>query len=84
MLYDYRTNVAAYPQWQAWLREHQPPTLVVWGANDPSFIAAGGAAFKKDVPDAEIHLLDAGHFALDEKTNEIAGLILDFMARHSE
>ncbi len=84
LLYDYRTNVAAYPQWQAWLREHQPPTLVVWGANDPSFIAAGGAAFKKDVPDAEIHLLDAGHFALDEKTNEIAGLILDFMARHSE
>ena len=70
LLYDYRTNVAAYPQWQAWLREHQPPTLVVWGANDPSFIAAGGAAFKKDVPDAEIHLLDAGHFALDEKTNE--------------
>jgi pimeloyl-ACP methyl ester carboxylesterase len=84
LLYDYRTNVAAYPQWQAWLREHRPPTLVVWGANDPSFIAAGGAAFKRDVPNAEIHLLDAGHFALDEKTDEIAGLILDFMARHPE
>ena len=84
LLYDYRTNVAAYPEWQAWLREHQPPTLVVWGANDPSFIAAGGAAFKKDVPDAEIHLLDAGHFALDEKNEEIARLILDFMGRHSE
>lgn len=83
LLYDYRTNVAAYPQWQAWLREHQPPTLVVWGANDPSFIAAGGAAFRQDVPDAEIHLLDAGHFALDEKTDEIARLILDFMARRS-
>jgi pimeloyl-ACP methyl ester carboxylesterase len=49
--------------------------------NDPSFIAAGGAAFKRDLPDAEIHLLDAGHFALDEKTDEIARLILDFMAR---
>lgn len=84
LLYDYRTNVAAYPQWQAWLRDHQPPTLVVWGANDPSFIAAGGAAFKKDVPDAEVHLLDAGHFALDEKNEEIARLILDFLARHSE
>ena len=65
LLYDYRTNVAAYPQWQAWLRKHQPPTLVVWGANDPSFIAAGGAAYKNDVRDAEVHLLDAGHFALD-------------------
>ena len=84
LLYDYRTNVAAYPQWQAWLRKHRPPTLVVWGANDPSFIAAGGTAFAKDVPDAEIHLLDAGHFALDEKTDEIARLILDFMARHPE
>lgn len=84
LLYDYRTNVAAYPKWQAWLRKHQPPTLVVWGANDPSFIAAGGAAFKRDLPKAEIHLLDAGHFALDEKTDEIAKLILDFMAGHPE
>lgn len=83
LLYDYRTNVAAYPKWQAWLRAHQPPTLVVWGANDPSFIAAGGAAFKRDLPDAEIHLLEAGHFALDEKNDEIARLILDFMARRS-
>ncbi|MGA0532806.1 alpha/beta fold hydrolase [Hansschlegelia sp. KR7-227] len=84
LLYDYRNNVAAYPQWQAWLRERQPPTLVVWGANDPSFIAAGGAAFKRDLPNVETHLLDAGHFALDERTDEIAHLILDFMARHSE
>lgn len=82
LLHDYRTNVAAYPQWQAWLREHRPPTLVVWGANDPSFIAAGGEAFRRDLPDAEIHLLDAGHFALDEKNDEIARFILDFMARH--
>jgi pimeloyl-ACP methyl ester carboxylesterase len=81
LLYDYRTNVASYPAWQAWLRQHKPPTLVVWGRNDPSFIGAGGEAFGRDLPDAEIHLLDAGHFALDEKNDEIARLILAFMAR---
>ena len=82
LLYDYRTNVAAYPAWQAWLREHRPPTLVAWGANDPSFIAAGATAFRTDLPDAEIHLLDAGHFVLDEKNDESAALILTFMAKH--
>lgn len=79
LLYDYRINVASYPAWQAWLRAHKPPTLVVWGRNDPSFIAAGAESFKRDLPDAEIHLLDAGHFALDERNDEIAGLILRFM-----
>jgi pimeloyl-ACP methyl ester carboxylesterase len=83
LLYDYRTNVASYPAWQAWLREHKPPTLVVWGRNDPSFIAAGAEAFKRDLPDAEIHLLDAGHFALDEKNDEIANLLLVFLDKHS-
>ena len=82
LLYDYRTNVASYSEWQAWLREHKPPTLVVWGRNDPSFIAPGAEAFKRDLPDAEIHLLDAGHFALDEKNDEIASLILAFLAKH--
>jgi pimeloyl-ACP methyl ester carboxylesterase len=82
LLYDYRTNVEDYPKWQAWLREHQPPTIVVWGANDPSFIAAGAQAFSRDLPNAEIHQFDAGHFALDEKTDEIADLILQFMAKH--
>lgn len=81
LLYDYRTNVASYPAWQAWLREHKPPALVVWGRNDPSFIAPGGEAFKRDVSDAEIHLLDAGHFALDEKNDEIATLILAFLTK---
>ena len=60
------------------LREHKLPTSVAWGANDPSFIAAGATAFRADLPDAEIHLLDAGHFALEEKNDEIARLILDF------
>jgi pimeloyl-ACP methyl ester carboxylesterase len=82
LLYDYRTNVASYPAWQAWLREHRPPTLVVWGRNDPSFIAAGGEAYRRDLPDAEIHLLDAGHFALDENNDEIARLMLAFLAKH--
>ncbi|HTI83663.1 MAG TPA: alpha/beta hydrolase [Acetobacteraceae bacterium] len=82
LLYDYRTNVAAYPAWQAWLRERKPPTLVVWGRNDPSFIAAGGDAFRRDLPDAEIHQLDAGHFALDEQNDEITRLVLEFVARH--
>ncbi len=82
LLYDYRTNVAAYPIWQAWLRTHRPPTLVAWGANDPSFVAAGAEAYRRDLPDAEIHLLDAGHFALDEATDAIAQRILDFLARH--
>jgi pimeloyl-ACP methyl ester carboxylesterase len=83
LLYDYRTNVASYAAWQAWLREHKPSTLVVWGRNDPSFIAAGAEAFHRDLPEAEIHLLDAGHFALDEKNDEVAGLVLAFLAKHS-
>ena len=82
LLYDYRTNVVSYPTWQGWLRAHKPPTLVVWGQNDPSFIAAGGEAFRRDLPDAEIHLLDAGHFALDEKNDVIANLIVAFLAKH--
>jgi len=81
LLYDYQNNIASYPAWQAWLREHQPPTLVVWGRNDPSFIAKGAEAFARDVPHAQIHLLDAGHFALDEQTDEIARLIIQFLSR---
>ena len=82
LLYDYRTNVASYASWQHWLREHRPPTLVVWGEHDPSFLAAGAEAFRRDLPDAEIHLLDAGHFALDEQTDQIARLMLQFLSGH--
>jgi pimeloyl-ACP methyl ester carboxylesterase len=84
LLYDYRTNVASYPQWQAWLHEHQPATLVAWGEHDPSFVAPGAEAFRQDLPNAEIHLLDAGHFALDEQADKIAELILQFMANLSQ
>ncbi|MET0407490.1 MAG: alpha/beta hydrolase [Hyphomicrobium sp.] len=82
LLYDYRTNVASYPKWQTWLRVHRPPTLILWGRYDPSFISAGAEAYKRDLPDAELHLLDAGHFALDEKVDEIAQLMTDFLERH--
>lgn len=84
LLYDYRTNVASYPAWQAWLRDHRPPTLVVWGRYDPSFIVPGAEVYKRDLPLAEIRLLDAGHFALDEKVDEIARLMIDFLERHRE
>ena len=76
---DYRNNVASYPLWQKWLREVQPPTLVVWGKYDPSFTVAGATAYANDVPKAEIHILEAGHFALDEATDEIASLVRDFL-----
>ncbi len=81
LLYDYRTNVAAYPRWQAWLRENRPPTLVLWGRYDPSFIVTGAEAYRRDLPDAEVHLLDAGHFALDEKVDEIAARMIDFLEK---
>ena len=82
LFYDYRTNVASYPKWQAWLRKTRPPTLVVWGEYDPSFTSLGATAYQRDVPDAEIHLLEAGHFALDEATDEIAALMRIFLAKH--
>ena len=81
LLYDYQTNVAAYPRWQTWLRENRPPTLVLWGRYDPSFIAAGAEAYRRDLPDAEVRLLDAGHFALDEKVDEIAARMMAFLEK---
>lgn len=81
LLRDYRTNIASYSAWQAWLRTHRPPTLVLWGRYDPSFITPGAEAYRRDVPDAEIHLLDAGHFALDEQPEQVALLVRDFLRR---
>jgi len=83
LLLDYRNNVASYPKWQQWLKDNQPPMLVMWGKYDPSFIVPGAMRYKDDVPSAEIHILDAGHFALDEKTQQVAGLTRKFMARLS-
>lgn len=81
LFYDYRNNVASYPRWQAWMRQHQPKMLVLWGRYDPSFAVDGAAAYRRDVARAEVHVLDAGHFALDEKLDEIAALMRDFLGR---
>ena len=80
LFYDYRTNQAAFPAWNAWLKQHPFPTLVLWGKYDPSFTLAGAMTYKQDMPKAEVHILDAGHFALDEATPEIAELMRAFMA----
>lgn len=79
IFYDYRTNVDAYPKWQAWMREKQPRLLVIWGKYDLSFDLGEPERYRKDVPNAEVHVLDAGHFALDTKADEIAGMIRGFM-----
>jgi pimeloyl-ACP methyl ester carboxylesterase len=81
LFYDYRTNVASYPAWQSWLRQYQPPTLVIWGRYDLSFAVDGAAAWQRDVTAASVHILDAGHFALDEQVDMIAALTCDFLAR---
>jgi putative NADH-flavin reductase/pimeloyl-ACP methyl ester carboxylesterase len=81
LAFDYRSNVELYPEWQAWLREQKPPTLVVWGRNDPIFVEAGALAYTDDVPDAEVHLFETGHFALEERVDEIAPLIGSFLER---
>jgi pimeloyl-ACP methyl ester carboxylesterase len=80
LFYDYRTNVAAFPDWQKYLSLNKPPLLVVWGKYDPVFVLREVDAYKRDVPDAEIHVLDAGHFALDESVDEIAGIMRRFLA----
>lgn len=81
LAFDYHTNVSRYPQWQAWLRRHQPPVLILWGTNDPFFTADGARAYLRDVEHAQLHLYDTGHFALEEKLAEIAPLIAMFMSR---
>ena len=80
LFYDYRTNVALYPAWQALLRERQPETLILWGQNDIFFTAEGGEAYLRDLPDAELIRLDTGHFAVEDKLDEIAEAILRFHA----
>jgi len=76
---DYKSNVALYPEFQAYFRKHKPPLLAIWGKNDPFFLPAGAEAFKRDIPDADIHFLDTGHFALETHCAEIAATIRDFL-----
>ena len=81
LIYDCRTNVALYPAWQAYLRTHRPPLLAVWGRNNGLFLPAVAEAYRRDVPDAEVHLYDTGHFALETHGPEIAERMLDFLDR---
>lgn len=81
LFYDYRTNVDAYPKWQAWMQKTQPKLLVLWGKHDLSFDPGEPERYRKDVPNADIHVLDAGHFALDTKADEIAALVREFMKK---
>jgi pimeloyl-ACP methyl ester carboxylesterase len=79
LFYDYRTNVDNYPRWQIWMQERQPRLLVLWGKYDPSFDISEPEAYRRDVPKAEVHVLDAGHFALDTAADQIAGLVRAFL-----
>ncbi|MFF3625270.1 alpha/beta fold hydrolase [Streptomyces sp. NPDC002467] len=81
LFWDYQFNLDGYPAFQEYFRTHRPPLLVAWGKNDEIFGAAGAEAFARDLPDAEIHLLDAGHFALESHGPEIASLIREFLGR---
>jgi pimeloyl-ACP methyl ester carboxylesterase len=82
LILDYRSNVARYPDFQAYFRSQQPPLLAAWGGNDAHFLPAGAEAYRRDLPDAEIHPLDTGHFALETHAREIGALMRDFLQRH--
>jgi pimeloyl-ACP methyl ester carboxylesterase len=82
LLLDYQSNVALYDTIQAYLRQHQPPVLAVWGKNDPFFIPPGAEAFKRDVPSADIRFVDSGHFALETHAGEIGAAMRDFLGRN--
>src|SRR5262249_33673111 len=78
---DYASNVALYPRFQEYFRAKRPPTLAVWGKNDPFFLPPGAEAFKRDNPDAEVHFFETGHFALETHAQEIGTAIRDFLGR---
>jgi pimeloyl-ACP methyl ester carboxylesterase len=80
LFYDYRTNVESYPKWQEWMRRTEPRLLVIWGKYDLSFDASEPEAYRRDVPGAEVHVLNAGHFALDTAADEIAGMVRSFVS----
>ena len=82
LFYDYRTNPPLYPQWQAFLREHLPKALIFWGQGDPFFTPTGGSAYLRDLPQAEYHPLNAGHFAVEDHLALIAGTMTRFYDAH--
>jgi pimeloyl-ACP methyl ester carboxylesterase len=83
LLRDYGTNPPLYPKWQAYFRASQPPMLIAWGKNDVVFPTEGAEPYKRDIKDLDFHLLDTGHFALEDKNNEIADLMLKFLDKHA-
>lgn len=84
LFYDYGSNPPRYPEWQEYFRKHQPPTLIVWGKNDYIFPAAGALPYRRDLPNCQIHLLDTGHFALEEDGAIIAAHIRNFLGKEAE
>lgn len=82
LLLDYETNIALYDTIQAYLREHRPPVLAIWGRNDPFFIPPGAEAFKRDVPAADVRFVESGHFALETHAVEIGAAMREFLAKH--
>jgi len=84
LFYNYRENLKRYPEWHQYFRQHQPPTLIVWGKNDPFFGVEGARAFEQDLKTVEMHLLDTGHFALDEECDFIAERIRSFVCAHTK
>ena len=81
LLYDYRNNIKQYPVWHQYLRQHRPPALITWGKNDPFFTEKGALAYLRDLPEAEVHLLNTGHFALEEFHEQIAEYIDVFLKK---
>ena len=79
LLHNYQTNPPKYEDWHQFFRKNQPPMLIVWGKNDPFFTVEGAQAYLKDLPNAELHLLDTGHFALEEELDFIAGKMVEFL-----
>jgi pimeloyl-ACP methyl ester carboxylesterase len=78
---DYKNNVVMYPEFQTYFRKHKPPLLAAWGKNDPFFLSRGAVAFKRDIPAAEVHFFETGHFALETHCEEIAAVIREFLSR---
>jgi pimeloyl-ACP methyl ester carboxylesterase len=81
LLYDYQSNVALYEKWHEYFRTSQPRTLIVWGINDPFFTVEGAKAYQRDIPDAELHLIDTGHFALEDSSDFIAERMKQFLGK---
>ena len=84
LIFDYRSNVALYPAFQRYFRQHRPPLLAIWGRNDPFFVPAGAEAYRRDLPDAEVVLLDTGHFALETHASEVGARMRQFLGVHVE